>query len=116
LEVWPEVKQTLRVYKNALTDGGNWIGFRFREEGQGNSPVGVKVTLHRSGHGAVRQIVTGDSFRSQHANTVHFGLGQADRVESVEIRWAKGQEVILREPEVNHYHLVHAPERSPVGR
>src|SRR5207247_1734520 len=109
-EKWPEEKQTLRVYKNTLTDGGNWIGFRFREEPK--SPVGVRVALRYNGRSAVRQIVTGDSFRSQHANTVHFGLGEVDRVESVEIRWPNGQVVTLRGPEVNRYHSIRAPAES----
>src|SRR5262249_46599553 len=134
LEVWPETKQTLRVFKNVLSDGeitvglsplpaspltrekmaergggargrmSNWIGFRFHEEA-GKSPVGARVTLHFDGRSAVRQIVTGDSFRSQHASTVHFGLGKAERVDSVEIRWQNGQTMTLREPAVNRYHF-----------
>ncbi len=115
-EAWPEAKQTLRVYSNTLNDGGHWIGFRFREEGEGKSPVGVRVALRYDGHSAARQIVTGDSYRSQHANTVHFGLGETDRVESAEIRWPNGQVVTLREPGLNRYHSVGAPPKSPVRR
>src|SRR5206468_1589558 len=85
-EPWPHPKQTLRVYRNTLNDGGNWIGFRFREEGLGNSPVGTRVTIRSASGTAVRQLVTGDSHHSQHANTIHFGLGALDRVDSVEIR------------------------------
>jgi hypothetical protein len=106
--VWPAARQTLRVYKNTLEDAGNWIGFRFREE-PGNSPVGVRVTLHYDGRQAVRQIVTGDSFRSQHANTVHLGIGKAERVDRVELRWPNGETLTLREPAVNRYHSVRTP-------
>jgi hypothetical protein len=115
-ETWPEAKQTLRVYKNTLTDGGKWIGFRFREEPGGNSPVGVRVTLRYGGHSAVRHIVTGDSYRSQHANTVHFGLGEASRVDSVEIRWPDGQVMTLREPAFNRYHSVKSLGKAPDRR
>ena len=109
-EVWPETKQTLRVYRDTLEGGGNWIGFRFREEGAGKSPVGVRVTLNWNGQKATRQIVTGDSFRSQHANTLHFGLGKADRVDSVEIKCPSGQVVTLRELAVDRYHSVDVPK------
>jgi hypothetical protein len=112
-EVWPELKQTLQVYKNRLKDTGHWIGFRFREQAGRTSPVGARVTIHYNGHSAVREIVTGDSHRSQHANTLHFGLGQADRVNQAEIRWPNGLTLPLKEPAVDHYHEVYAPTESP---
>ena len=110
-ELWPEKKQTLRVYKNTLTDGGNWIGFRFREAGSNPSPAGVRVTVHCQGRGVVRQLVTGDSYRSQPANTIHFGLGEATKVDSVEIRWANGQALQLSAPTINCYHAVAPPAK-----
>jgi hypothetical protein len=108
-EVWPEMKQTLRIFQNALEDGGNWIGFRLREQGGGVTPVGARVTLRHAGGVMNRQIVTGDSFRSQHANTVHFGLGPITQVESVEIRWMNGRTVTLRQPALKQYHAVTLP-------
>jgi hypothetical protein len=107
-EDWPQVKQTLQVYKNGLNDAGHWIGFRFLEEGRGKSPVGARVTIHCAGHNLARQIVTGDSHRSQHANTVHFGLGAAERVESVEVRWANGQAITMSQLAVDRYYEIHA--------
>ena len=115
-EAWPEEKQTLRVYKNTLEDGGNWIGFRLREQGGGVSPAGARVTLRYAGRTTVRQIVTGDSYRSQHANTAHFGLGKAERVDSAEIRWAGGRTLTLREPAVNRYHEIRAPAGNGIQR
>jgi hypothetical protein len=112
-EVWPEVKQTLQVFRNNLTDQGHWIGFRFREEGNGNSPVGARVTIHYNGRSAVRQMVTGESHRSQHPTTVHFGLGEAEQVESAEIQWVNGRSLVLRRPAVNHYHNISARSNAP---
>jgi ASPIC/UnbV protein/VCBS repeat protein len=111
-EAWPEPKQTLRVYKNTLQDAGHWIGFRFREEGGGTSPVGVRVTVDYGDRRAVRQIVTGDSHRSQHANTVHFGLGTVSKVDRVEIRWLNGRTIVLRQPEIDQYHSVRTSSSS----
>jgi len=108
-EAWPEPRQSLRIYRNRVPAAGNWIGVRLRESGGGTSPIGATVTL-RSASGAVsRQMVTGDSYRSQHANTVHFGLGREDRVDSVEIRWPGGREVRLPGPAINRHHDVGPP-------
>ena len=115
-EAWPEAKQTLQIFKNTLEDSGNWIGFRFREERNGVSPVGARVTVRYSGGTSVRQIVTGDSYRSQHADTVHFGLGKAERVDQVEIRWPDGRTLTLREAAVNRYHNIRGPVENVIQR
>jgi ASPIC/UnbV protein/VCBS repeat protein len=107
-EVWPEPKQTLRVYRNTLPDSGNWIGFRFREEGHRNSPVGTSVTIHYGERSATRQIVTGDSYRSQSANTLHFGLGNGAQVDRADIIWSSGSTTRIDRPAINKYHLVNA--------
>jgi hypothetical protein len=105
LEIWPEAKQRLFIYKNDCEESGNWIGFRFREQ-KGQSPVGAQVTLHWNGKTAIQQILTGDSYRSEHPPTIHYGLGSATQVQSVEIRWSNGRTVTLESPEVNHYHMI----------
>jgi hypothetical protein len=110
-EVWPEIKQSLRVYKNALADKGNWIGFRLREEGKGRSPVGAKVTVRYGNNAAVRTIVTGDSYRSQSANTVHFGLGACTKVDQAEIAWVCGTNLVLNNLEVNRYYSVSTTDK-----
>ena len=110
-EVWPKAQETLRVFRNVMEQTGNWIGFRFREEGGGHSPVGTTVTLHYNGHTTIREIVTGDSYRCQSANTLHFGLGKSTRVESAEIEWANGEKLVLRNPAVNQYHAVSITKR-----
>ena len=109
-EAWPQQKQTLHVFKNTLEDGGNWIGFRLQEHVGGESPIGARITVHHSGGVAVRHLVTGDSYRSQHANTLHFGLGRTVRVESAEIRWASGSSRVIDQPAINRYHWVLTPD------
>jgi hypothetical protein len=115
-EAWPETKQTLRIYQNMLVDGGNWIGFRLREENGKPSPVGARVTLRYGGRSAVREIMTGDSYRSQHANVVHFGLEKVGRVDSAEIKWANGQALVLHDPAANRYHDVRPPPANGIQR
>jgi hypothetical protein len=67
------------------------------------------VTLRSTSGTTTRQIVTGDSYRSQHANVVHFGLGTLDKVDIIEVRWVSGAKVELRAPAINRYHDVIAP-------
>ncbi len=102
---WPQEEQTLRIYRSTL-DGGNWIGVRFQEgkgAARGLSPVGARVTVSWDGKVAVREIVTGDSYRSQQAWTAHFGLGAVRSVDRVEVRWIGGRTTTIQHPAVDRY-------------
>ena len=113
-EAWPQVKQSLRVYRNSLADAGNWVGFRFPRRAGGPSPLGARVALHCRGLTVIQHLTTGNGFRSGSANTVHFGLAAKDHVDRVEIRWPDGRELTLREPALNRYHDIQSgpPEGS----
>jgi enediyne biosynthesis protein E4 len=114
LEAWPAARQTLQVYRNTLTHVGHWIGFQFQEQVAGVSPVGARVTIRYNGQSATRQIVTGDSHRSQHSNAIHFGLGTVDRVDGVEILWSNGSVVTLSQPGIDRFHVARPPTETRV--
>lgn len=113
LQVWPEDRQALHLLRNRLNSAGNWIGFHLREGGPGYSPIGAKVTLFADDSQQVRRLVTGDSYRSQHPTTAHFGLGPSTQVDRVDIRWPNGQIQHLLKPAINRYHAVPLPQPSP---
>jgi len=109
LEEWPQARQSLHLFKNRCPTPGNWIGVRLREGGAGFSHIGTRVTLHTANRRQVRQIVMGDSYRSQHAPTVHFGLGPETSVVGIEVRWGNGKTNWLSKPALNQYHSVPRP-------
>ena len=106
-EVWPVARETLRIYRNGLTDRGNWIGFRFNKELQIDSPTGAAVKLRWAGKATTRQVLTGDSNRSQHPNAIHFGLGDVAEIENAEIIWSDGRRQNLGSISANQWHFVH---------
>jgi enediyne biosynthesis protein E4 len=114
-EEWPRVEQTLCIFRNQFASAGNWIGFRLREHGKGFSPVGAKAIIETSRGKQIRHVVTGDSYRSQHSTTVHFGLGRDDRIDSVEIVWPNGQRQRMVNPAVNQCHqITFSPKASRI--
>ncbi len=108
----PTVQEKLRVFRNDLAEQGHWIAFSFREEAGHLSPIGATVSLRGKGFQKVAAVVTGGSFRSQHPLTARFGLGKADGVEAVEIRWPGGTVTRLAGPKINQAHWISAPKRG----
>ncbi len=116
LEIWPKKKQTLRVYKNLLPGGGsNWIGWRFPERANGKSPIGAAIKVHYANHTAIQQIVTGDGYRCQRSNSIHFGLGAADRIEKAEIKWPDGQTESIQNTVINVSNEIKMPRNKSLG-
>jgi len=106
--------EKLHIYRNRLDTGNAWVGVELREQGNGASPVGASVTVRTKGRTQVGRVVTGETLMGQHPTTLHFGLGDADRVETIEVRWPNGATRVLRAPQPNRYHLVRAPSGAGV--
>jgi len=109
-EVWPETKQTLRIYLNKLSHPNrHWIGFEFREQAGKPHPIGAVVTIHAGSLRAVKQLVTGEGLRSQAPCVLHFGLGEIEKIERAEIQWHGGPKLVLEAPAVDKYHRIEPP-------
>jgi len=58
------------------------------------------VTLKAGGETQIREVNGGNGYSGQSSLRLHFGIGQAARIDSVEIRWPSG--VVQKEsPAVN---------------
>ncbi len=53
--------------------------------------IGARVTIHAGGIGQVDEVRGGGSYLSQNDLRLHFGLGIATKIDSVEIRWPSGK-------------------------
>jgi hypothetical protein len=53
--------------------------------------IGARLTATVAGQPLVREMYPTNSFRSQMPNLVHFGLGEAARVDRLTIRWPSGK-------------------------
>lgn len=57
--------------------------------------IGARLIAKVNGQQLVREMFPLNSYRSQMANIVHFGLGDADKVDQLVIRWPSGAEQVL---------------------
>ena len=111
-ESWPEPKQALHLFPNFTEEVGNWLGIHLRAGRQG-PVIGARVEIETRLGRQVRVLVTGDSYRSQHANSVHFGIGDETTVERLVITWPDGRQQSVRSPAINQYHIIQAEIAPP---
>jgi hypothetical protein len=71
--------------------GGHWIEIRLADASPNRDALGGRVRVAAGGRTQTRHLFTDGSYMSATAPRLHFGLGTATRVESVQIRWPGGR-------------------------
>ena len=103
------VTQTLRIFSNLIETSNHWVGIKLKDTGLHFSPIGTKVTLRTRKGYQMDSIVTGDSLYGQHSSTIHFGLGDNESIDEIEVRWLNGTKKTLKNPPIDSYHLIESP-------
>ena len=75
---------------------GSWLTVICEDARGGTNPIGTRVTVRAGGRSQWRDIAAGDSYMSTHDPRPHFGLGKADLVDEVDVRWPDGSHTVVR--------------------
>lgn len=98
-------------YHNALFENqsntGNWLTLKLEGTSTNRQAIGSRVELQipsgDSTRNLYRTVSTGGSF-GNNSTRLHFGLGDADRIESIKINWVGSDEPqIIKNPEINSF-------------
>jgi enediyne biosynthesis protein E4 len=102
------------------TSGNNWIKVKLIGTRSNRSGIGARVICTATLPGQskpfrqVDEVRSGGSYFSQSDLRVHFGLGKAEKVETVEIRWPSGQVDLIKE--IGASQLVYIKEGQGIVR
>ncbi|MGH7577170.1 MAG: CRTAC1 family protein, partial [Longimicrobiales bacterium] len=102
----------LLVYENTVTPGHGWIAYELEGTRSNRSAIGAEVHLYRDDVEHTQQVDGGNGFASQNQRRVHFGLGAAQQVDSVLIRWPSGARQRIESPEINTLHRIVEPTEA----
>lgn len=89
------------LLKQTRKPPGNWIILKLSGTRSNRSAIGATVKLTAGGRAQTAEVRSGGSYLSQNDFRLHFGLGRATRVNSVEIRWPSGRREVERNLGVN---------------
>jgi enediyne biosynthesis protein E4 len=87
-----------------LNEGGRANAILVRTIGtkSNRDGIGTRLTLVTAGHRQVREVQSGSSYLAQNDLRGHFGLGQSNRAERLEIRWPGGATEVVEDLPANH--------------
>ena len=83
--------ETPVLYLNNLRKSGNSVELKLVGTASNRDAIGARVRLTAGGKTMMRQVEAGSGYASQMMLPLHFGLGKAERVDGIEIRWPSGR-------------------------
>ena len=100
------------LYRNDL-DKGNWLKVKLEGVQAESDGLGSKIELMVDGKLLIREIDGGSSHNSQNSTIAHFGLGDAQTVESLTVKWIGGKVQTLNNVAANQQITITESGDSP---
>lgn len=106
------VNQPAAYLRNEST-GGHFLSLRLEGVGSNRDAVGARVLVRAEGRSHVGFRYGGGSFESACDPRLHFGLGAAARIDSVEVTWPSGRKTQYQNLRVDHGYLLREGGDAP---
>jgi hypothetical protein len=76
-----------RLFRNNIENTGNWVELDLRSTSINNFAIGAKVYVYAGGKKYMQEVSAGNGVRIQKPYRLHFGLGDATKIDSVIVKW-----------------------------
>ncbi len=99
-----DLDSTPMILRNMGDKANHWVTLELAAK-QGNPlAIGARIKLTTGNVVQTEEIRSGGSYLSQNDLRVHFGLGKATKIDSIEIRWNSGKVETLKDVEIDKFH------------
>ncbi len=95
----------VRLLHNIVPQRGHWVMFKVVDD-HGRYALGATVRLEASNKTQWRLVQPNKSYCSSNDPRVHFGLGNATRIDKVTIKWPQGMEEVFGPFEADHLYVL----------
>ncbi len=101
------------VIRNDTPQGNHWLQIRLQGRRANRDGVGSRVRIVAGDRAQIAEVHSGRSYQSHFGTRLHFGLGSADRVDRVEVRWCGGPPEVFRNLAADRLHLLEQGTGEP---
>jgi enediyne biosynthesis protein E4 len=91
-----------------------WVALRLVGTRSNRDAIGARVRVMTRDGSQWQEVRSGGSYYSQNDLRLHFGLGDAQAIERVEVRWPNGQEEAWMDLAINRYHTLTEGSGQPI--
>ncbi|MEW6238232.1 MAG: CRTAC1 family protein [Candidatus Omnitrophota bacterium] len=84
------------ILRNDSKNKNHWIQIRTVGVQSNRDGVGARISVTANGKTRIDDVRAGGSYASMNDPRVHFGLGQAERIDEIKIQWPSGKVDVLK--------------------
>lgn len=89
------------LYQNVIENPDNFLELKLIGTKSNRDAIGARVTIHAGGLAQIREVNCGNGYAAQSSLRLHFGLGEANQVDRMEIRWPSQTVQVLEHVKAN---------------
>jgi enediyne biosynthesis protein E4 len=108
------MNSTPSLLVNQVRTKNHWIGLKLQGTKSNRDAIGAKVTMKAGSRIFVNEVRSGSSYDSNNDIRLHFGLGVATQVDSLQVRWPNGLEEKFDRATVDSIILLKEGSGSPL--
>ncbi len=98
------------LFKNDLANGNAWVNFHCTGVASNRAAIGTKIRLTAKINGKtttqIREISAQNTFNGHNMLNVHFGLGDAEVIDNLEIMWSSGEKTSCQNIAVDKFYEI----------
>jgi hypothetical protein len=103
------------LYRNVAPDSeAHWVSFLLEGVRSNRAAVGAQIRLTAGGRTQLSFVNGGNGFAAQSSSRVHFGLGSAEAIERVEVRWPSGEVQVFEDLAAGQFYQIMEGSQRPV--
>ena len=99
-------------FKNEFDTSNNYVALRLQGTSSNRDAIGARILAHVGDQTMLRMVHSAGGYLSQSSRTVHFGLGQHEVIDRIEISWPSGIKQVIKNPTLNQVHDVVEPDKA----
>jgi flavodoxin len=92
---------TAGLYENTTDGSRNYITLDFEYKGSNKEAIGAKALVYSNGKYQLKQLFKSRGFLSSLESNLHYGLGDAQRIDSIMVIWPNNETQTIRNIELN---------------
>ncbi len=94
------------ILRNHGIPGRHWVSLELAGAKSNRLAIGARIKISAGGMRQTEQIRSGGSYLSQSDLRVHFGLGTATKIDTLEIHWPSGATDVVKNIDADKFYAV----------